>query len=372
MSKNGKAKRKSEEKSIPFTTEEFSNLLERYRNCIKAICEAVSTKQKDNFYIRLGKLQDQQKELGEKKVPDELIKDVKSKTDKSEEESIKAKSEEKSIPLTTEEFSNPLERYPNSTKWRGIHAKQVGHSHLRYEPPVPCQDATLAVLEPLPAIFVADGAGSARLSHLGSQAVVKKLSEFITSQGEDSIYHELLDREQEINEEEGKKYAYTLIKRAVERLRELSKEEEHPVHAFKCTLVIAVLGKNRLFWLKVGDGFIVAEKDNKLELVGPLGKGEFANQTTFVSDKIKDADIHYGFLPSHNITGIAAFTDGAGETLVSTDGSRIAGALSKFFAQMRDGKFGEEELTQFLKDPKVWAPPKGGDDRGMALLARLG
>jgi len=139
----------------------------------------------------------------------------------------------------------------------------------------------------------------------------------------------------------------------------------------KCTLLIAVLGKNRLFWLKVGDGFIVAEKDNKLELVGPLGKGEFANQTTFISDKVKNTDIHHGFLPSHNITGIAVFTDGAGETLVSMDGSRIAGAFSKFFAQMRDGKFGEEELTQFLKDPKVWAPPKGGDDRGMALLASL-
>jgi len=315
------------------------------------------------------KLHDQQKQLGKKIVPDELIEDFQSKREKSEEKSIKAKrkSEEKSIPFTTEEFSNPLDRYRNSTKWRGIHAKQVGHSHLRSEPPVPCQDATLAVSKPLPAIFVADGAGSARLSHLGSQAVVENLSEFITSQGEDSIYHELLDRE-EIDDEEGEEYADSLIKRAIETLQELSHKEKCPVDALKCTLLIAVLGKNRLFGLKVGDGFIVAEKDNKLELVGPLGKGEFANQTTFISDKFKNTDIHHDFLPSHNITGIAVFTDGAGETLVSMDGSRIAGAFSKFFAQMRDGKFGEEELTQFLKDPKVWAPPKGGDDRGMASL----
>ncbi|WP_442944097.1 protein phosphatase 2C domain-containing protein [Nostoc sp.] len=60
-------------------------------------------------------------------------------------------------------------------KWRRVFDAVVGSSHLRVDPPIPCQDSALSVLISRPAIFVADGAGSARLSHFGSSAVVRYL-----------------------------------------------------------------------------------------------------------------------------------------------------------------------------------------------------
>lgn len=336
------AKKASKEKSIGLTVEEFNELQRKYPDSREALNHAISAKQDNNFYIRLTELNNQQSKLGNDAVPDALIKQIRSR--KQNKNSLK--------------------------KWQGICATTVGRSHLQSHPQRECQDAAKVVSTPRAAIFVADGAGCARLSHLGSKSVVEELAGFINSK--QATHGEILDQEQIIScndSNQGKEYAYTFVKYAVEGLRKLANTEDCSVDDLKCTLLMAVSGKFYIFWLKVGDGFIVVEKDNKLELLGSLGKGEFANQTTFLSETLKDEAISYGFLPVQNVTGIAAFTDGAGETLVSTDGSEIARRLSRFFAQTREGDFDKDSLREFLEDETIWASPKGFDDRGIALLA---
>ncbi|MBD2303185.1 PP2C family serine/threonine-protein phosphatase [Nostoc sp. FACHB-190] len=421
-------------KTISLKIEEYKELLDKYPSARNAISDATSSKKKEYFYIQIRTLHELQQKLGKDVIPDALIEEVKSNkqndksqnqiqeinnaeynnsfledklvnteyqeesefTDNNTEEVIKI-DEEINVNLTDNDSSNLLledvipkkqlvhseeDKIPepselpsvtNTREWRGIRATTTGRSHLRSQPPMPCQDAAIFILQRYPAIFVADGAGSARLSHLGSQSVVEELAKFINSK--ESIHREILDQEPMIDcneSDEGQKYAYKFIKYAIQALRQLSETEDCSVEDLKCTLLMSVVGKHYLFWLKVGDGFIVVEKDKKLELLGSTGKGEFANQTTFISEHLKDEAIYYGFLPINNITGVAAFTDGAGETLVSMDGSRrIAGALSHFFAQTRNGSFNDDSLLEFLKDETVWASPKGFDDRGLALLARL-
>lgn len=399
-------------KTIQLIIEEYKELLDKYPSGRQAISDATSSKKKEYFYIQLKTLYDLQLKLGKDIVPDALIEEVKSKK-QNEKSQNKKQEESKLIDKNTEELTEiykkndvfvtdndslnlleedvipkkqlvdfeedkipePLEQpsVTNAREWRGILATTTGRSHLRSQPPVPCQDAAKVILQNYPAILVADGAGSARLSHLGSQSVVEALAKFINSK--ESIHQEILDQKQIIDcneSDEGQKYAYKFIKSAIQALRQLSETEDCSVEDLKCTLLMIVLGKHYLFWLKVGDGFIVVEKEQKLQLLGSIGKGEFANQTTFISEHLKDEAIYYGLLPINNITGVAAFTDGAGETLVSMDGSRrIAGALTQFFAQTRDGNFNDDGLLEFLKDETVWASPKGFDDRGIALLARL-
>ena len=397
------AKKVKEEKGIRLTIEEFSELQRKYPDSIEALNHANYYNHKKYRYIRLMELHNQQIKLGNDAVPDALIKEIKSKKEnnifqkskqgknnvlaqvndvKSVEDRLPNPEEDEAYNMNVIEAQNyeaseediipqPEEdRMPEQIEWRGIYATTVGRSHLQSHPQVECQDAAKAVSTPRAAIFVADGAGSARFSQFGSKAVVEGLGEFTNSM--ESIHQQILDQEQRLNwneSNEGKEYAYRFIKSAIETLRELSKNKECLVDDLKCTLLMAVLGKHYLFWLKVGDGFIVVEKDNKLELLGSLGKGEFANQTTFLSDRLKDEAIYYGFLPVQNVTGIAAFTDGAAETLVSMDGSKIAGALGNFFAQTRGGSFDNDSLLEFLEDETVWASPKGLDDRGIALLA---
>ncbi|MBW4626717.1 MAG: protein phosphatase 2C domain-containing protein [Brasilonema octagenarum HA4186-MV1] len=418
MAKKVKKTDKKKEKSLRLTIQDFSEIQRKYPDSIEVLNYANHYKSKNIAYIKLTELHNQQKKLGKDIVPDVLIEEMtinwgddhfrrkiqdKNKAFSSKKEVpcvedsfsnleemneaaiLTAKNEKSNADLTDNQTHKPLEdiipqqeisteedKIPEKTEWRGIYATTIGRSHLHSHPQVPCQDAAKAISKPRAGIFVADGAGSARLSHFGSKAVVEGLGEFTHSI--ESIHQNILDREQILNcneSNEGKEYAYKFIKYAIERLRELSEQKECRVDDLKCTLLMTVLGKHYLFWLKVGDGFIVVEKDNKLELLGSVGKGEFANQTTFLSERLKDEAIYYGFLPVQNVTGIAAFTDGAAETLVSMDGSRIAGALSHFFAQTRGGDFDNDSLLGFLEDEKVWASPKGFDDRGLALLAQL-
>ncbi|MCC3439079.1 MAG: protein phosphatase 2C domain-containing protein [Oscillatoriales cyanobacterium] len=361
------AKKASKEKSIGLTVEEFNELQRKYPDSREALNDAISAKQDDNFYIRLTKLKNQQSKLGNDAVPDALIKEISSR--KKNKNFRKPKQDQNS--KLAQENDSVENKIPEQIKWQGICATTVGRSHLQSHPQIECQDAAKVVSTPRAAIFVADGAGCARLSHLGSKSVVEELAGFINSK--QATHGEILDQEQIINcndSDRGKEYAYKFVKYAVEGLRKLANTEDCSVEDLKCTLLMAVSGKFYIFWLKVGDGFIVVEKDNKLELLGSLGKGEFANQTTFLSESLNDKAISYGFLPAENVTGIAAFTDGAGETLVTTHDSKIAGELSNFFAQMRGGSLDNDSLLKFLEDETVWASPKGFDDRGIALLAQ--
>ncbi|PSB27088.1 PP2C family serine/threonine-protein phosphatase [Chlorogloea sp. CCALA 695] len=266
-----------------------------------------------------------------------------------------------------EEFTDIQEKLTD-WKWRRVFDAVVGSSHLKANPSIPCQDAALAVLVPRPAIFVADGAGSARLSHFGSSAVVRYLNRFIASI--EDINQEFLDQDRQQEIDADKRYAYRFIKYTIGILQELSQVEKEPIDLFKCTLLITIIGKSKLFWLKIGDGSIVIEKDQALELIGPLGKGDFANQTTFVTENITDKDIHYGFLDVQHVTAVAAFTDGAAEKLVTANGLQISRTLSKIFHHIRTGEYTQDDLHQFLSKKDIWLKTTG-DDKGIAILSYL-
>lgn len=252
--------------------------------------------------------------------------------------------------------------------WKGIYGLARGRSHVKNE--TPCQDSAVVILKPRPVIFVSDGAGSASNSHFGSQQVVKHLQAAMELEKIESIQKELLDRKDSIDSENLMHYAQGFISEAILALQELSEQELYPIDSLKCTLLLAVMGQERLFWLKVGDGCIVVENNGSLQLLGPLGKGEFANATHFISKNLMSKDVHYGFIPSKNITGIAVFSDGTAEKLVSTDGLKIAGAVSTFFDEVRENKLTNDGLTDFLEDAQVWAPPWGNDDRSLVLLSK--
>ncbi|MEH2036478.1 PP2C family serine/threonine-protein phosphatase [Nostoc sp.] len=301
-------------------------------------------------------------EQTEKNITQEYVKLEKATSKTSESASITQ------VLATSEEFIDIQENLTTWNKWRRVFDAVVGSSHLRVNPPIPCQDSALSVLIPRPAIFVADGAGSARLSHFGSSAVVRYLNRFTASI--EDINQEILDKDRQEDREIEKKYANRFIKYAIEILKELSEERQESFDLFRCTLLITIIGINQLFWLKVGDGFIVVEKGENLELLGPLGKGDFANQTTFLTEHLTDADVHYGFIDVHNVTGVAAFTDGAGEKLVSNDGLKISGALSKFFEGIRTREFTQSDLNQFLSNKEIWQRTTG-DDKGIAILSSL-
>ena len=181
----------------------------------------------------------------------------------------------------------------------------------------------------------------------------------------------MLDSPESPSQEEGENHARRFCIHASETIRNLANEKGKPFKEFRCTLLAAIIGAEWIFWMKVGDGHIVREKAGEdLKIVGPLGKGEYANATRFLEESPDKTAIACGILPAADISGIALMTDGAAERLVSSDGARVAGRIGKFFSDMRDNAFGEDGLQKFLTDESVWKPPGyTGDDKGIALLS---
>lgn len=258
--------------------------------------------------------------------------------------------------------------------WFGVADVDVGAKHLRADPPIPCQDSALVCVDGAirPCAFVADGAGSASLSHYGSYETILRLSHIVTAL--DDVHIQMLDGQgEESSDEECRAHALRFLMHISETIKCLAADKKQPYKEFRSTLLAVIVGVEKIFWLKVGDGHIVAEKlDGTLDIVGPLGKGEYANVTRFVEKNPSKTDFSCGTLSTAEVSGMALMTDGAAERLVSTDGKKIASRIAVFLDGVRNQSFGEKDLHSFLSDAEIFNPARGytGDDKGMALLAR--
>lgn len=250
-------------------------------------------------------------------------------------------------------------------KWKNAAHAVAGKSHLRVYPPVPCQDAAIALAGQYPAVIVCDGAGSSPLSHIGAVKVSEGLSILASSL---SPLHAMMLDQKKCSSFSEKDYVTLWIKYAVETIRQLTMQLAHPFSAFRSTLLLAVAGKKRVFWLQIGDGAIIFEEGNTLRPASPPVKGEYANETSFLAEKLNSSEFAFGFEPAEDITGIIAFTDGAGERLISHDGTKVAGKLGLMLEQLRSGKLNGEDIRSFLSDAAVWTGTSG-DDKSIAMIA---
>lgn len=261
---------------------------------------------------------------------------------------------------------------PRPEGWLGVAGVSAGTRHQKAQPPIPCQDAALVRMGDKchPCAFVTDGAGSASLSHFGAQETVLRLSHLAATL--ENIHTKLLDAPESPSEKELQSHAHRFLIHASETLTGLASSKNLPFKEFHCTLLMAVVGAERIFWGKVGDGQIVREDiDGGLKTVGPLGRGAHANETNFVRENVRTTVFSCGAFPAAKISGIALMTDGAAEKLVSNDGKKVAGRINTFLDEIRNDKFGEDNLQEFLDNGNIWKPPGyTGDDKGIALLSR--
>lgn len=243
---------------------------------------------------------------------------------------------------------------------------------------LPCQDAAQAVSHPRTALVLADGAGSSAVSEIGAQAVVRSTLRLLDTL--DKPLSAWLDRDCPDPQQEARTWGLLLVKHAIGTLKDLATEHRRELRDFRCTLLVAVVGRQHLLWLKVGDGAIALEKrqrqtdaqgllawTHELGTLGEQGKGEFANQTQFL-DALTPDDVQIGCLPTEPVSGLALMSDGAAEKLVANDGSRVAPRISTLLAQLRQDKLRRSVLTSmFYQDDFLTGT--SGDDRSIALAA---
>ena len=275
---------------------------------------------------------------------------------------------------------------PDAKSWSCLSVATAGLAHLEATPPVPCQDAAGATTRWRPILVVADGAGSSAASDIGARAVVSAMLRLADTLEPQLAW--LLDGSQEHSQETLKQFAELLVSHARGTLIDRAAELCRPVRDLRCTLLLAVLGRERLLWLKVGDGELVLERAvpeatsnselgeggtpalaPQLTTLGERGKGEFANQTQFVDERLEIEQAQYGCAATQALTGIALMSDGAAEKLVSFDGSQVSGQLSHWFDDLRQARLRQRDLVRCFYS-ESFCRGTSGDDRSIALASR--
>jgi len=185
--------------------------------------------------------------------------------------------------------------------WRIAAASVVGSSHLVRN--TECQDDCYASEEKtlqgqsILGIFVADGAGSAEYGGEGARKATETAATFFSN----GIARESIA----LGAEHLKECAMAVRKAIAEAAEQISKTPRD----FACTFLGVLVSDSQTVAIQIGDGGIVVDVGNGLEVaVVPMG-GEYANMTHFITDE--DAlNLLVVKVFDKPATRVAAFSDG--------------------------------------------------------------
>lgn len=246
--------------------------------------------------------------------------------------------------------------------WRVLAESVIGTSHL--ESGIPCQDTSLflPVFAPAGIPFVvaavSDGAGSAIHSESGAKCTVRAIVESAAAQIEVGTF---LDEE-------------TLLlcfQDAHEALQCLADRLGTPIEDLACTALMTIAGPEWALMGQIGDGAIVAEISGSPVRCIPSRRGEYLNETDFLTSLQYRSKIRTTFIEGQN--WFAMLTDGLEHLAIRTaDDSPSAGFFTPFIKALSEPHHDPDVLSValegFLSSDRI--NQKTDDDKTL-LLALL-
>lgn len=212
--------------------------------------------------------------------------------------------------------------------WRYALASVSGTAHVKRGDP--CQDSSACEIfkaDSLGDVLIAvasDGAGSARLSQLGSLETCRLVTERLRSLLAAGLPVVALTRE----------VATQIVLDARDNLRLLAESAGAPERELACTLIVAVVAQDAAAFFQVGDGFaIVGPRSEPIDeycWVFWPEPGEYANMTRFLTDAQVENHLQHAALLC-GIDEMALLTDGL-QNLVLDLKERVPHA--PFFSRM--------------------------------------
>ena len=241
--------------------------------------------------------------------------------------------------------------------WSVIQCAVRGRSHIRAD--IPCQDKTYSVFDNnTQVIALADGAGSAKLSHHGAESVVKfiglKLNERF-----DAYF----------NDKDGVSVKRKIINELLKSLNETAEQLNCKIEELASTLLFVAVKNDRFIIAHIGDGVIGYLKNDELKLASQPENGEFINTTIFTTSK--DAIMTMKLIKGHvgEIQGFVLMSDGTEASLYSKKEQKLADVLKKIMQRSTiasvDGL--QEQLKQSFENVIVNATT---DDCSIAMMVK--
>lgn len=246
--------------------------------------------------------------------------------------------------------------------WRVVAACAAGASHLRND--APCQDAfAVAQAGESLLLFVADGAGSAARADEGSRLAVDAALEAARAEVESAPPHDA----------DGWHDALERIVHATRKC--LEAEAPGALRDLSTTLLGVIWTPRHVAALQVGDGWIVIESGGSMHSPIPPVKGEFFNETVFVTSAAFADLARYEVLSAREVSGIAVLTDGLEMVSMDmTDGTPHEPFFRPIFELARDPEedlaAAERDLEQFLASERICE--RTDDDKTLIVAVRTG
>ncbi|MCF2150179.1 protein phosphatase 2C domain-containing protein [Desmonostoc muscorum LEGE 12446] len=167
-------------------------------------------------------------------------------------------------------------------KWKAVADSATGTSHQNQK--IPCQDyGYYRIFDDVIVGAVADGAGSAKHSDVGSKLAVKTVIKCFSDINESPQKQAF---SQPLSKEEAEKVFVKIVNQVIAELQKEAAKEYYSVNDLACTLLVFMATPDCLAAMQIGDGFIVLRsEESEYQLLFQPDKGEFANETTFITSQ---------------------------------------------------------------------------------------
>jgi len=255
-----------------------------------------------------------------------------------------------------------------SSVWMVSSASVTGTSHRRTG--LPCQDSSsYSIADEVLIAAVADGAGSATMSDVGSALAAEtsvKTIERLLSDYHDHTPHPL-------HETCLKRVVAGAVEEARRELHEESQRREVNVRQLATTLLLAVHTRDIMAAAQIGDGaMVVSDGSGQYATFIAPQRGEYANQTNFLtsSDAMSMLEVRIERV-NDSSSRLAMFTDGLQNLVLrAADDSPHAPFFNPVFAWIASQPVSDDtdrKLAAFLESPRV--TNRADDDLTLLLAA---
>ena len=241
--------------------------------------------------------------------------------------------------------------------WKSVCCAVQGRGHLKKN--IPCQDK-VARLESngVQVIALADGAGSASMSHFGAACVVESVSKFVAENFSDIIA-----------QDDGRLVTQKILSVALQALTDEAKIHDCTLKDLASTLLLAAVSDEKFFLAHLGDGVIGYLSDAGLKTASVPDNGEFSNETFFVTSAQAAAHMRIFKGALKKISGFILMSDGSEQSLYNKRKKILAPAVTRLMH--RTCLVDAEILTPQLEDAiKSVILDNTQDDCSLAILAR--
>lgn len=206
--------------------------------------------------------------------------------------------------------------------WKVVQCAVQGRGHIKES--IPCQDkAHYFIDEGVIITALADGAGSAKLSHIGADGITRYICEDLAENFD--LYYE---------NEDGVAVKTLLDDKIKSSIEELAKKAECDPKDLASTLLVAAVKSGHYILIHIGDGVIGYSKNGVMKVASQPENGEFVNTTIFTtsSEALLTMRLMKGALGS--IDSFILMSDGTEASLYNKREKSLAGALSKIVKLM--------------------------------------